>query len=50
MEVGSSSCTRGVASITLGLEKHTSYMLIKEQPAIRAREDLVSTHGKVKLT
>jgi hypothetical protein len=27
------SCTRGVASITWGLEEHSSCMLVKEQPA-----------------
>jgi hypothetical protein len=36
MEVGSLSCIRGVASITWGLEKHSSYMLVKEQLAIQA--------------
>jgi hypothetical protein len=30
------------------LEKHSSHMLVKEQPAIQAREDLVSTRGQVK--
>jgi hypothetical protein len=44
------SCTRGVASITWGLEEHSSCMLVKEQPATRAREDLVSTCGQIKLT
>jgi hypothetical protein len=33
-EVGSLTCTKGVASITWGLEKQSSYMLVKEQPAI----------------
>jgi hypothetical protein len=27
------SCIRGVASITWGLEEHSSCMLVKEQPA-----------------
>jgi predicted metal-dependent enzyme (double-stranded beta helix superfamily) len=45
-----SSCTRGVASITWGLEKQSSYMLVKEQPATQARQDLVSTCGLIKLT
>ena len=39
-KVGGSSYTRRVTSITWRLEKHSSYMLIKEQLAIRAREDL----------
>jgi hypothetical protein len=43
-------CTRGVASITWGLEEHSSCMLVKEQPATRAREDLDSTCGQIKLT
>jgi hypothetical protein len=44
------SCTRGVASITWGLEEHSSCMLVKEQLATRAQEDLVSTCGQIKLT
>jgi hypothetical protein len=44
------TCTRGLASITWGLEKHSSCMLVKEQLAIQAREDLVLAHGQVKLT
>jgi hypothetical protein len=50
MEVGGLSCTRGVASITWGLEKQSSCILVKEQLVIRVREDLVSTHGQVKVT
>jgi hypothetical protein len=50
MEVGSLSCTRGVASITRGLEKHSSCILVKEQPVIQVQEDLVSTRGQVKVT
>jgi hypothetical protein len=42
--------TRGIASITWGLEEHSSCMLVNEQPATRAREDLVSTCGQIKLT
>jgi hypothetical protein len=33
-EVGGLSCIRRVASIIWGLEKHSYYMLVKEQPAI----------------
>jgi hypothetical protein len=44
------SCTRGVASITWGLEEHSSCMLVTEQPTTRAREDLNSTCGQIKLT
>jgi hypothetical protein len=44
------SCIRGIASITWGLEEHSSCMLVKEQPATRAREDVVSTCGQIKLT
>jgi hypothetical protein len=50
MEVGGLSCTRGVASITWGLKKYSSYMLVKEQPETRVQEDLVSTCGQVKVT
>jgi hypothetical protein len=42
-------CTKGVSSITWGLEKHSSCMLVKEQPATRAQEDLVSTCAQIKL-
>jgi hypothetical protein len=49
MEVGSLSCIRRVAFITWRLEKHSSYLLVKEQP-IRAQEDLILTRGQVKLT
>jgi hypothetical protein len=44
------SCTRRVASITWGLEEHSSSMLVKEHLATPAREDLVSTCGQIKLT
>jgi hypothetical protein len=44
------SYIRGVASITWGLEEHSSCMLVEEQLATRAREDLVSTCGQIKLT
>jgi hypothetical protein len=50
MKVGGLSCTRGDASITWGLEKHSSYMLVKEQPIIQVREDLVSTRGQIEVT
>jgi hypothetical protein len=50
MEVSGLSCIRRVASITWGLEKHSSYMLVKEQLAIRAQEDLILTCGQLKLT
>jgi hypothetical protein len=50
MEVGGLSCTRGVASITWRLEKHSSCILVKEQLVIRVQEDLVSIRGQVKVT
>jgi hypothetical protein len=49
MVVGSLSYTRGVTSITWGLEKHSFYILVKEQPVIRVQENLLSTCGQVKV-
>jgi hypothetical protein len=49
-EVGGLSYIRQVASITWGLEKHSSYILVNEQPAIRVQEDLILTCGQLKLT
>jgi hypothetical protein len=49
MEVGGLSYIRRVASITWELEKHSSYILVKEQRAIQAQEDLILTRGQLKL-
>jgi hypothetical protein len=50
MEVGGLSCTRGIVSITWGLEKHSFCILVKEQLVIQVREDLISTRRQVKVT